>query len=227
MIDIEAFKRMSYGLYIVCSGNQDKGNGYISNSVFQVTAKPAQIAACCHKDNYTSKIIDKTGSYSISILHNEAETSVIDKFGYQSGEDVDKLQGMRVEYGGTGVPIVLNSVIAWIECKVVKKVDVGTHIMFIGEVLQTEIIDEQKPAMTYNEFKEKKNRVAPANAPTHIEEEPSDSEETAKKGFSGKYQCTQCGFIYDNSKEDTPFESLPEDWTCPVCGAAKSDFKPI
>ncbi|PWD98765.1 flavin reductase [Marinilabilia rubra] len=225
MIDIEAFKRMSYGLYIVCSGNQDKGNGYISNSVFQVTAKPAQIAACCHKDNYTSKIIDKTGSYSVSILHNEAETSVIDKFGYQSGENVDKLQGMRVEYGGTGVPIVLNSVIAWIECKVVKKVDVGTHIMFIGEVLQTEVINDQKPAMTYNEFKEKKNRVAPPNAPTHIDE-PSE-EETTEKSSSGKYQCTQCGFIYDNSEEDTPFEDLPEDWTCPVCGAKKSDFKPI
>jgi flavin reductase (DIM6/NTAB) family NADH-FMN oxidoreductase RutF/rubredoxin len=226
MIDIEAFKRMSYGLYIVSSGNQDEGNGYISNSVFQVTAKPAQIAACCNKDNYTSKIIEKTGSYSISILHNEAETSVIDKFGYQSGADVDKLQGMKVEYGGTGVPIVLNSVIAWIECKVVKTVDVGTHIMFIGEVLQTEVIDDSKPSMTYKEFKEKKNRVAPANAPTHIEE-PSDSDETSGKSSSGKYQCTQCGFIYDNSEEDTPFEDLPDDWTCPVCGAKKSDFKPI
>ena len=226
MIDVEAFKRMSYGLYIVSSGNQEKGNGYISNSVFQVTAKPAKLAACCHKDNYTAKIIKETGSYSVSILHNDAETEVIDKFGYHTGKDINKLQGMNVEYGGTGVPVILNSSIAWIECKVVKAVDVGTHIMFIGEVLQTNVIDEQKPAMTYNEFKEKKNRVAPANAPTHIEEAP-DSDKTSGISSSGKYQCTQCGFIYDNSEEDTPFESLPDDWTCPVCGAAKSDFKPI
>lgn len=226
MINVEAFKRMSYGLYIVSSGNQEKGNGYISNSVFQVTANPPQIAACCHKDNYTSKIIEKTGSYSVSILHNDAETSVIDRFGYNSGADIDKLQGMEVEYGGTGVPIVLNSVIAWIECKVVKAVDVGTHIMFIGEVLQTEVLDEKKPSMTYKEFKEKKKRVAPANAPTYIQES-SDSEETSEKSTSGKYQCKQCGFIYDNSKEETTFEDLPDDWTCPVCGAKKSDFKPI
>jgi flavin reductase (DIM6/NTAB) family NADH-FMN oxidoreductase RutF/rubredoxin len=223
MIDVEAFKRMSYGLYVVCSGTQDKGNGYISNSVFQVTAQPAQIAACCHKDNFTSKIIQETGSYSISILHNEAETSVIDKFGYQSGADIDKLKGMNVEYGGTGIPILLNEAIAWIECKVVKTVDIGTHLMFIGEVLQTELLDKTKPAMTYNEFKENKQRTAPANAPTHIEE-PKTSE-TEKSG--GKYQCQQCGFVYDNDNEDKPFEELPDDWTCPVCGAPKSAFEEV
>lgn len=223
MIDVEAFKRMSYGLYVVCSGNQEHGNGYISNSVFQVTAKPAQIAACCHKDNYTSQIIEKTGSYSISILHNEAETSVIDKFGYSSGADTDKLKGMNVEYGGTGVPVLLNEAIAWIECKVVKTIDVGTHLMFIGEVLQTEVIDESKSAMTYKEFKEKKQRMAPENAPTYIEDSPSEE----SNGSSGRYQCQQCGFIYDNEKEDTPFEELPDDWQCPVCGAPKSKFTSI
>ncbi|MDD3622590.1 MAG: rubredoxin [Methanofollis sp.] len=47
-----------------------------------------------------------------------------------------------------------------------------------------------------------------------------------------RYQCTICGYIYDPEKGDpdgavgpgTSFEDLPEDWTCPVCGAAKSDF---
>jgi flavin reductase (DIM6/NTAB) family NADH-FMN oxidoreductase RutF/rubredoxin len=223
MIDVEAFKRMSYGLYVVCSGNQDKGNGYISNSVFQVTAKPAQFAACCNKDNYTSKIIKETGSYSISILHNEAETSVIDTFGYKSGADIDKLKGMNVKYGRTGVPILLNEAIAWIECKVVKTVDVGTHLIFIGEVLQTEFLDSSKPEMNYAEFKEKKQRKAPANAPTYIEEpEASNSEKSG-----GKYQCQQCGYIHDEDKEDTPFEELPDDWECPVCGAPKSKFKEV
>ncbi len=226
MINTEAFKRMSNGLYIVSSGNQNKGNGYISNSVFQVTATPAQFAACCHKDNYTLQFIEKTRHYSISILHNVAETDVIDKFGYKSGRDIDKLKGMKVEYGGTGVPIVLNGTIAWIECKVVKTVDVGTHIIFIGEVLQTEIVDDKKPPMTYSEFKEKKKRVAPANSPTHIEE-PEKEEDSSEETTSEKHRCTQCGFIYDDEKENQPFDSLPEDWSCPVCGAPKSKFVPV
>ena len=55
MIDFEALFKISYGLYIVCSGDKEKGNGFISNSVFQVTAEPAQFAACCNKDNLTSE----------------------------------------------------------------------------------------------------------------------------------------------------------------------------
>ncbi len=50
-----------------------------------------------------------------------------------------------------------------------------------------------------------------------------------------KYRCTLCGYIYDPAKGDpangvepgTAFESLPDDWVCPECGAAKSEFEPV
>jgi rubredoxin len=50
-----------------------------------------------------------------------------------------------------------------------------------------------------------------------------------------KWQCTVCGYVYDPEKgipEDdikpgTPFESLPDDWVCPVCGAAKDQFEKL
>lgn len=41
-----------------------------------------------------------------------------------------------------------------------------------------------------------------------------------------KYICQICGYVYDDAKEKVPFEELPNDWKCPLCGAAKSDFKP-
>ena len=41
-----------------------------------------------------------------------------------------------------------------------------------------------------------------------------------------KYVCQICGYVYDNAKEKVPFAELPDDWKCPLCGAAKSDFKP-
>lgn len=48
-----------------------------------------------------------------------------------------------------------------------------------------------------------------------------------------RYVCTICGYVYDPSNGDpenginpgTPFESLPDDWTCPVCGAGKDMFE--
>ena len=50
-----------------------------------------------------------------------------------------------------------------------------------------------------------------------------------------KYECTVCGYIYDEDEGDpdscvalgTKFEDLPDDWVCPVCGASKGDFEPI
>lgn len=41
-----------------------------------------------------------------------------------------------------------------------------------------------------------------------------------------KYVCQICGYVYDDAKEKVPFEQLPADWKCPLCGAAKTDFKP-
>lgn len=41
-----------------------------------------------------------------------------------------------------------------------------------------------------------------------------------------KYICQICGYVYDDAKEKVPFAELPDDWKCPLCGAAKSDFKP-
>ena len=55
MINFEALFKISYGLYIVCSGDKNHGNGFVSNTVFQVTAEPAQFAICCNKNNYTSE----------------------------------------------------------------------------------------------------------------------------------------------------------------------------
>ncbi len=50
MITVEALFKISYGLYIVSSGDRARGNGFISNTVFQVTAEPAKFAACCNKE---------------------------------------------------------------------------------------------------------------------------------------------------------------------------------
>ena len=48
-----------------------------------------------------------------------------------------------------------------------------------------------------------------------------------------KWVCMICGYVYDPEVGDdeggipagTPFEELPDDWTCPICGAGKEDFE--
>jgi len=222
MINYEALFKVSYGLYIVCSGSNEKGNGYISNTVFQVTSDPPRFATCCNKDNHTANMISDCGSFSVSVLQQDAGVRTIGTFGYKSGKDADKLSGMEVRYGETGVPIVLNDAIAYLEFRVEETIDVGTHLMFIGELINAEVLDEEVDPLTYLHYRKVKKGIAPKNAPTYIDK--SKLEKTTKKEVFARYECPACGYIYDDEKNDVKFADLPEEWVCPVCGEDKSDF---
>ena len=156
MIDIEALFRITYGLFIVSSGDRTRGNGFISNTVFQVTADPPQFVVCCNKNNFTAGFIEKSGVFSVSILEKETSSDIMGRFGFKSGRDLDKMEGMSIRYGETGVPIVLNASIAFLECKVVQTFDVGTHLMFVGELVQSALIDSTKEPLTYLYYRQVK-----------------------------------------------------------------------
>jgi flavin reductase (DIM6/NTAB) family NADH-FMN oxidoreductase RutF len=221
MISFDALFKISYGLYIVCSGDQNRGNGFISNTIFQVTAEPPQFAACCHKNNFTCGFIERSGAFSVSILNQDASSEIFGRFGYRSGKDFDKLNGMKIKFGDTGVPIVLNESVAFIECRLVRTIDVGTHIIFIGELINAELLDDSRPPMTYQHYRQVKKVVAPKNAPTYIDKSKPI---TTPPAAMNKFQCPACGYIYDEAVEKIKFKDLPDDWVCPVCGSVKQDF---
>jgi len=132
---------------------------------------------------------------------------------------------MQIKYGETGTPIILNDSVAFLECKVVQTFDVGTHLMFIGELVQSEIINDAKEPITYLYYRQVKKGLAPENAPTYIDK--SKLEPKVQKTDLKKFKCTNCGYIYDEASEGKKFSDLTDDWTCPVCGAEKIDFVEI
>lgn len=235
-MNIEAFFKITYGLYIISAKANEKSNGYVANTVFQVTAEPPQIAISCNKDNLTCELIEQSEYFSISILKQSAKAETIGLFGYQSGKDTDKFQ--QIEYGTSlsGTPVVTEDSIAWFDCKVAQKVDVGTHIIFIGEIIENKLLDEEADPLTYAYYREVKKGVAPKNAPTYIDKSKIKTKpESSAPSSSQKYKCLACGYIYDPEEGDeengippgTSFEDLPDDWTCPTCGSPKSMFDPI
>jgi flavin reductase (DIM6/NTAB) family NADH-FMN oxidoreductase RutF/rubredoxin len=233
MINIETLFKISYGLYIVSSGNNQKKNGFISNTVFQITAEPAKFAASCNKNNYTANLIKKTGFFAVSVLQLEASKEIIGKFGYKTGKEIDKFEGVLFKIGETGVPIVLEDAVAYLELRLVQTIDMDTHLIFIGELIHANIIDDAQEVLTYNYYRKVKKGVAPKNAPTYIDK--SKLTKSLPPGQAVKYQCPACGYIYDPEKGDpdsgiqpgTTFEEIPENWVCPVCGTEKSDFVKI
>jgi flavin reductase (DIM6/NTAB) family NADH-FMN oxidoreductase RutF/rubredoxin len=222
MINFEAFFKITYGLFIVSSGDRTHGNGFISNTVFQVTADPPRFAVCCNKNNFTAGFITRTGAFSVSILEQETSPEIMGRFGFKSGKDFDKMEGMSVMYGEKGVPIVLNSSIAYLECKVIQTVDTGTHLMFIGDLIQSAVLDNTKEPLTYLYYRQVKKGSAPKNAPTYIDKTKLEPAKPAR--IFKIYKCAACGHIYDEEKEGVNFSDLPDSWVCPVCGSEKSDF---
>ncbi len=223
---------ISYGLYVVSSRQGDRLNGQIANTVFQVTSEPATIAVSVNKQNLTHEFIRSSRVFSVSVLSQETPMRFIGRFGFQSGREIDKFAEVQYRIGHTGAPIVLDHALAFLEASVIQEKDAGTHTIFIGEVVDAEIL-KAGSCMTYSYYHEVKRGKAPKTAPTYIEEQVE--EETKGGGAMAKYECTVCGYVYDpelgdpdaDIKPGTTFEDLPEDWVCPVCGAGKEDFEKV
>jgi flavin reductase (DIM6/NTAB) family NADH-FMN oxidoreductase RutF/rubredoxin len=231
-MNIEAFFKLSYGLFIVSSCDDDKINAHISNTVFQVTANPPQFAVCSNKDNLTTDYIIKSKVFAVSILQQETDIQFIGIFGFKSGKKINKFESVNYRLGVTGAPIVLDKTIAYIDCKVINSIDVGSHIIFIGEAVDADIINDNAP-LTYSYYRNVIKGISPKNAPTYIEKKKIASPIEQKPKNMDKYQCTVCGHIYDPAIGDdtsgiqpgTSFSDLPDDWTCPECGVNRSFYQ--
>lgn len=234
-----AIQQLCYGLYVISSKKGDKYNGQIANTVFQITSEPPTVAVSVNKQNMTNECIESSKIFAVSILSTETPMPFIGNFGFKSGRDVDKFKDIKFKVGITGAPIALDNSVAYMECEVVGSSDVGTHTIFIGKVVDCEILSEAEP-MTYAYYHQIKGGKSPKTAPTYVATE-KESEKAAAKGGNAQpstypsYRCTICGYVYDPAvgdpdngvKPGTAWEDVPETWVCPICGAPKSEFEKI
>jgi len=166
-MDPNALHKLSYGLYIVASIKDGKGNAQIANSVFQVTSDPPTLAVSLNKQNLTWEYVQASGVFTVSILCEAAPLPFIGNFGFKSGRDKDKLEGIPQITGVTGAPIVTEHTVAYLEGKVVGQLDVGTHTIFVGEVVGGEMLTTDK-CMTYEHYHEVKRGTTPKTAPSYV-----------------------------------------------------------
>jgi len=227
-MNTKALRNLSYGLYVVASQKQGKLNAQIANTVGQVTSEPPTISVCINKQNLTHEFITESKVFTASILSQDTPLSFIGHFGFKSGREAGKLKDVNYKLGVTKAPIILDHSLAYLEARVIDQVDVGTHTVFIGELVGADVIKEGEP-MTYAYYHQVKRGTTPKTAPSYIEERKEDVSKMAK------YKCSVCGYIYDPElgdpdggiKPGTRFEEIPDDWVCPVCGASKDQFEKI
>jgi flavin reductase (DIM6/NTAB) family NADH-FMN oxidoreductase RutF len=163
--DRRAFRDLSYGLYIVTSLDGERLNGQIVNTVIQVTSDPARVAVIINKQNLTHEFISKSGFFGVSVLEESAPMTFLGPFGFRSGRDLDKLSQVQYKIDATGCPPVLEHALSVLEARVIDRIDLGTHTIFIGDTVYAEVLKEGRP-LTYRYYQEFLKGKAPATAPT-------------------------------------------------------------
>ncbi len=198
--DLTALFNIGYGLYVITSNDGKKDNGLIVNTVTQVTNTPNRLAVTINKENYSHHVIKQTGKMNINVLTESAPFAVFEKFGFQSGRNVDKFaecEPLRSDNGLIFLPRHINS---FMSLKVESYVDLDTHGMFICSITEARVISDA-PTMTYSYYYD------------NVKPKP---ETEGKKGFV----CKVCGWVYEG-------DTLPDDIVCPLCKHGAADFEPI
>ena len=202
----KAMYALSYGLFVLTARQGEKDNGCIINTAMQVTTEPNRIIITVNKTNYTHDMVRDTGRFTLSVLSEKAEFATFQRFGFQSGRDVDKLDGFgeHAVRGENGILRVTKGTCAWLSAKVVSTLDLGTHTLFLADVEDGDVVTSD-PAVTYTYYQ------------AHIKPKPqAPAAPTAKK----RWVCTVCGYVYEG-------DFLPDDFICPWCKHPASDFEPL
>ena len=205
-MDKNAMYKLSYGLFVLTAKDGEKDNGCITNTAIQVTTEPNQIAFAVNKLNHTHDLLMESGVFNISIISEKADFELFKRFGFQSGRDVNKFEGFSgYERAENGVVFITEGTNAYISGKVVKTVELSTHTLFIAEVTDASILNDDASA-TYEYYQK------------NIKPKPQPVGKTA----AGKtvWRCTICGYEWEG-------EELPDDFICPICKHPKADFEKI
>ena len=198
--DLTALFNIGYGLYVVTSNDGRKDNGLIVNTVTQITNTPNRIAVTINKENYSHHIIKQTGKMNINCLTVDAPFAVVERFGFQSGRNVDKFEGCTPFRSDNGLVFLPKHINSFMSLKVEDYVDLDTHGMFICSVTEARVLSD-KPTMSYSYYHE------------NVKPKPQTE---GKKG----YVCKICGYVYEG-------DPLPEDFICPLCKHGAADFEKI
>lgn len=202
----KAMYKLSYGLFVLTAKEENKDNGCIINTAIQAASEPNQLSICINKANYTHNMIQRTGKFTVSVLSQEATFDLFQHFGFQSGRDVNKFESFETcARGNNGIFYITEGANAYISVEVTKTEDLGSHTMFIGKIMDMEVLSDI-PSVTYEYYQE------------HIKPKPQAVGETQEGQTI--WRCRICGYEYVG-------EELPEDFVCPLCKHPASDFEKV
>ena len=134
------------------TAKEDQDNGCIINTAVQVANEPTRLAISCQSENLTKEMIERTGKFNVSVLTEDVPFDTIKHFGMQTGREVNKLDAWaEAKRSHNGLLYLTENTNAMFSCRVVDKKDLGSHMMFIGEVTESKVL-RKTPSCTYSHY---------------------------------------------------------------------------
>ncbi|HVM51807.1 MAG TPA: flavin reductase family protein [Acidimicrobiales bacterium] len=127
-------------LVLVGSAAGDERNGMTTSWVTQLSMEPVLIGIGVDNTAVTHRLISESGAFTVNLWSAE-DTRVFVKFSKPATDDGASLNGRPVRPATTGAP-VFEEAIAWMDCEVRHTVDLGSHTLFVGEVVDAAIVDD-------------------------------------------------------------------------------------
>ena len=150
-----ALFQVTHGLYILTARSGDSMNGQCIDALMQVTNAPPRVVLGVGTKSLTHDMIRESGKFCVSVLDrgNPACGDLVRRFGFQSGRDVDKFEGLDHRMNEHGIPFLPDAVAIY-DCTVMPEmtVNLGTHSLFVASVDLAATRDGGEP-LTYNEYR--------------------------------------------------------------------------
>ena len=168
-MDTRALHKFTSGLYVISTQAGETVSACLINTGLQLTSAPLQVQAVVNKQNYTEGIIERSGHFALTLVSEKADMPYIGRFGFRTSRDFDKFDGVTVERTILGDPYTPDNAVAVLACEVVGTLDVGTHMIFVGEVKDAAVLSDD-PHMTYSYYHTVLKGKTPAKASSFIGE---------------------------------------------------------
>ena len=198
-MDEKALFKLTYGLFLLTAQEDGVDNGCIINTAMQVANNPTRIAISVIQKNKTHDMIYNTGVFTISSISTSADFGLFQRFGMQSGREVNKFEGFSdVARSENQCFYLTKASNMYLSAKVTERIDLGSHTLFVAELTDGVVLSDEN-SCTYGYY-QSDIKPKPVVTPTR------------------SWTCSVCGYVYEG-------DEVPEDFLCPICHHGKSDFE--
>lgn len=150
----KAIKKLTYGVFLLSTKLGHEMDGCIVDTCIQIAKEPERVAVAIENRHYTCELLNHAEGFCISIMDETCSLDTIALFGYRTGRETNKFGKIAYETDAKGIPYLTYETCGMLSCHIVDKKDLGSHTLFIGEVVEDKVLSQKLP-LTYAEYQKR------------------------------------------------------------------------